>query len=123
MTPRVTEEWNRWLPTLVAALLLFVGTVVPLPRRQNASFGPLGPDKLGHAVGHFGLTAVFLRALGEGRPDGRSALAAVLLSLCFGTCTELLQEAVPGRGFERADVFAGVVGSLLGVLLATGCSE
>lgn len=54
------------------------------------------------------------RRRGDDRPV--ATVAAVVASTLFGVVTELLQESVPGREFERGDVVAGFVGSALGVV-------
>lgn len=100
----------------VAAVALFVGSAIPLPPRHNPDFGPYGPDKLLHLLGHGGLTAAFVAALDDDRSSLRAGVVAVVLSTVFGIAIELLQEAVPGREFERGDVVAGLLGSLVGVL-------
>ncbi len=99
-----------------SALLLLVGSLLPLPNRFNPDFGPYGPDKALHLLGHLGLAAALAATLEDDGPSHRPALAAVVISTVFGVSTELLQEAVPGRQFERGDVTAGLVGSLAGVL-------
>ena len=99
----------------VAALLLLVGSAVPLPPRYNPDFGPFGPDKLLHLLGHAGLAAALVAACDEGSPARRVALA-VGLSTVYGVGTELLQEAIPGREFERGDVVAGLIGSVVGAV-------
>jgi VanZ family protein len=101
----------------VPAGLLLVGSAVPLPVDRNPDFGPLGPDKFLHLVGHAWLTAALVRAIdADGHDPGRAAALAVVLSVGYGLATERLQEAVPGREFEWPDVVAGLLGSVLGVL-------
>lgn len=95
------------------AFLLLVGSAVPLPPRLNPDFGPSGPDKLLHLLGHAGFTAAFLSALCDD-PDARGSVVAFVASTVFGVGTELLQESIPGREFEWWDVVAGVVGTGLG---------
>jgi VanZ family protein len=42
---------------------------------------------------------------------------AVVLSTGYGLALELLQQWIPGRRYERGDVFASLVGSVLAVAL------
>jgi len=110
---------HRWRPSLLAAILLLVGSAIPLPGRINPDTGPYGPDKLLHLLGHAGLTAALaagLVASSGGAATARDGLFAVGLSTGFGLATEALQESVPGRSFETGDVLAGLVGSLVGAL-------
>lgn len=110
-----TSERDRWLGVAVGALLLLAGSALPLPPRHNPDFGPYGPDRFLHLVGHAGFAAALVAALEDGHPSIRAAVVAVASSTVYGVGTELLQQAVPGREFERGDVAAGFVGSLLGV--------
>lgn len=104
---------RRWRGTALAALFLLVGSAIPLPPRHNPEFGPYGPDKFLHAVGHAAFAAALAAALHDGS-GGRVASAAVVASTAYGLSTELLQESIPGREFERADVVAGFLGSVVG---------
>ena len=116
MASSTDEGGWRWLGVGLPAVLLFVGSVVPLPPRWTPEFGPYGPDTFLHLLGHAWLAAALLTALdGEGGRHSRDTLLAVTLSTGYGVWTERLQEAVPGREFERSDVVAGLLGSLLGV--------
>lgn len=110
------ERLPRAITVGVPAGLLLLGSAVPLPPGRTPDFGWFGPDKLLHLAGHAWLTAALVRAVApdDGTTCGGAALA-VALSVGYGLATERLQEAVPGREFERADVVAGLLGSLLGV--------
>jgi hypothetical protein len=115
---------RRWGPVAVTGGLLLAGSTVPLPPGVDPDFGPYGPDRFLHLVGHAGFTATLLAALEDGATvdRGRASLA-IVSSVGYGVCTELMQEGIPGRGFERGDVVAGFVGSVLGVLVARCVSE
>lgn len=117
---RWTDQSGRWLPVAVSACLLLVGSAIPLPSRHNPDFGAFGPDKLLHALGHLGFAATLVGVLDgeEAGPRVRTAALVVVVSTGYGVCTELLQESVPGRQFERGDVVAGLIGSVAGVALA-----
>jgi VanZ family protein len=95
------------------ALALLVGSVVPLPRGVDPEFGPYGPDRLLHFLGHAALAAALVDAL-DGAEGARTAALAVGLSTGYGVCTERLQERVPGRRFEWGDVVAGLLGGVVG---------
>ncbi|ELZ94478.1 hypothetical protein C440_09878 [Haloferax mucosum ATCC BAA-1512] len=97
-------------------LLLLVASLVPIPSRHNPDFGSYGPDKFLHLVGHAGLAAALVEAFDDTEQSLRAAVIAVVLSTVYGVGTELLQESVPGREFERGDVSAGFVGSVIGVV-------
>ncbi|MFB6178590.1 MAG: antibiotic resistance protein VanZ [Halorientalis sp.] len=97
-----------------SGLALLVGSALQLPPRVNPDFGLLGPDKALHALGHAGFAAAIVAAL-DG-PRWATAVVAITVSTSSGIGTELLQERVPGRAFERGDILAGFVGSILGAL-------
>lgn len=113
---RFSRDARRWLGAAAVGVALFAGSAVPLPPRHNPDFGPYGPDKFLHLAGHAGFAAALAAALGADSPDVRAALVAVGLSTAYGVSTELLQKVIPGREFERGDVVAGLVGSVLGVV-------
>jgi VanZ family protein len=93
---------------------LVLAAVIPAKRRDPPRSPPYGIDKAAHAVGHAAFAAALADAFGPtDRPPGGPGLA-VLLSAGSGVLLERLQRWVPGRRFERDDVVAGAVGSVLG---------
>jgi VanZ family protein len=113
-TPTAGSPWS--IVAAVAAAL-FVGSTVPAPFGRRPEFAWFGPDKLLHLIGHGGFAAVTADALGSGRLDPRSACAlAACLSTGYALLLGRLQERIPGREPERADLAASTVGSVLGVV-------
>lgn len=106
---------DNWYPALVSAMLLLVGSAIPLPKRHNPDFGFYGPDKLLHLVGHAGFVALLGTAVGDDDRTIGHAYRAIALSSGYGLAIEVLQESVPGREFEFGDVVAGLLGSLIGL--------
>jgi VanZ family protein len=107
---------SRWKWAAVAALALFVGSVLPSPLPRRPEFSRFGPDKFFHFVGHAALAATFADALATDSSDalwtgGVVVVGSSLYSLVLGH----LQQYVPGRAPERADTVAGVIGSIAGV--------
>jgi VanZ family protein len=93
-----------------------VAALLPSPLPRHPEFDRFGPDKLLHLLGHGWHAFVLADALGGGRLEDReAALVAVVVSTGYGVLTGLLQNHVPGRAFERADVVAGFLGSVLAV--------
>lgn len=119
--PVIRSPWRlagQWQSPLVAAIVLLVGSSIPLPARHNPDFGLCGPDKAFHAAGHMALTATLISAI-EARNEGstvHAVLAAIFVSSAYGVGTELLQERIPGRKFESGDLLAGLFGSVCGFL-------
>jgi hypothetical protein len=111
-----TPGATRWRRVALIGGLLLVGSAVPLPSHRRPYFGPYGPDKLVHLVAHGVLASALVAALAGDDTSPADAVLAVAISTLYGFGTELLQEAVPGRSFERGDVAAGLFGSVIGVL-------
>jgi VanZ family protein len=110
-------EWTR---VAVAALVLFVASLIPAKRHDPPRPAPYGVDKALHAVGHATFAAALLDALDtEDRPPGVAATAVVVvvISVGYGLVLEGLQQWVPGRRYEHGDVVASAVGSAAAVVL------
>jgi VanZ family protein len=105
-----TAPW-RVLLLLLAAVIATLA-LMPLPPQAAG----LGWDKANHllAFGALSACAVF------GWRGQRAALWAVLAALlAFGGAIELLQQLVPNREAEWADLLADAAGIALGATLAT----
>ncbi len=103
---------------LAVAVVLTAGSLVPGGESVPAS-GPLavGADKWLHAVGYAALTVAVAYALvrvddgRKRRPALATAGVALAAAVTFGGAVELAQTAVPGRGFDSADLLANAVGA------------
>jgi VanZ family protein len=94
-----------------------VAAVVPLPVCERSPT-PFGGDKLLHGVAHAWLTWSLAAALeAEGIPRSVACGVGVVVSAGYGIEIERLQQYVPGRRYERGDVQASVVGSVIGVVV------
>lgn len=110
-------EAANWTTVLIVALILLVAQLLPSPLRRRPAFSRIGPDKLLHLLGHALFSAVILDALNAERVDDRaSTVSAVVISTSYGVVTGKLQELVPGRIPERADLVAALVGAILGAI-------
>jgi VanZ family protein len=98
--------------------VLLVGSVLPVPGGRHPEFRLVGPDKLLHLLGHGAFAAAVADALWGSSPGSRGArstgVIAVLLSTGYAVLLGRLQERVPGREPERADLAASLLGSVLG---------
>jgi len=113
--PRSTTRSRRTRAAIGAAALL-VGAVLPSPFGRHPEFRFFGPDKLLHLLGHGAFAAMVADALGGDRSGGRLAgTLAVALSTGYALLLGRLQERVPGREPETADLAASLLGSALGV--------
>jgi VanZ family protein len=107
----------RWKTAAGSALVLLVASLLPSPLGRHPEFNRFGPDKILHVLGHAWLTVTLADAVATERLDvGPAAVVAVLLSVLHGLLSGFLQQYVPGRVPERADLVAGFVGSVGGVL-------
>jgi hypothetical protein len=101
----------------VVAVVLLVGSTIPVPFGRHPEFDWFGPDKLLHLVGHGSLAVVTADALGANPTTSeRAGGLAVCLSTGYALLLGRLQVRVPGREPERADLAASALGSVLGVV-------
>lgn len=108
---------SRWTPVVVTALVLLVGSLLPSPLGRHPDFSRFGPDKLLHFLGHACLAVTLADALATDRLNvAWAGVVAVVCSFVHGLITGFLQRYVPGRVAERADIVAGLVGSVVGVV-------
>jgi VanZ family protein len=74
-------------------------------------------DKHVHFAAYAGLAAVTLRALAKGtwkQVTLGAVCGAIAISSLYGVSDEYHQWFVPGRNFERLDMIADTIGSVLG---------
>jgi VanZ family protein len=108
---------SRWKTAVGTALVLLVASVVPSPLGRHPEFSRVGPDKLLHFLGYAWLAVTLADAFATDRLDvGQAAAVGVGGSFAHALVTGFLQQYVPGRVPERADLVAGLVGSVVGVL-------
>ncbi|PSQ07328.1 hypothetical protein BRC93_16410 [Halobacteriales archaeon QS_5_70_15] len=92
--------------------------MLPAPGGRHPEFRLVGPDKLLHLLGHGAFAAAVADALGNSSSGPRGVRSvgapAVALSTGYAALLGRLQERVPGREPERADLLASLVGSVLG---------
>jgi len=101
----------RWLPAaLWAALIFFLSSRQTLPEPP----GPLGWDKLQHALGYAAGGFLLARAAGV---RGRGMWIAIALGLLYGASDEVHQVFVPGRNSDVHDWLADATGVLAGVFI------
>lgn len=78
----------------------------------------VGMDKMAHAFVYFVLTYLALRALQKTRDLGKKSYwTMIILCSLYGFVLECVQFGFfPGRYFERLDIIANIIGSLIGAL-------
>jgi len=103
---------RRWRPAVAVAVALFVAAVVPAA--PGGGGGPVGVDKLFHAVGYATLAGALAVAL-ERRPRSVAAVGAIVGAVACGIGIELVQAGVPYRAFSPVDVAANGIGAVTGV--------
>lgn len=108
---------SRWIRPGFVALVVTVGSLIPVPFRGNQTFGTFGPDKGLHFIGHGYLAVTLSDALAsEGYTLTKSAIYAAVASTLLAVVTSILQRRIPGRVSERADLLAGALGAILGAV-------
>ena len=94
----------------MAALLLAPGGLESDGPEWLSELAAAGVDKLVHAGLFFVQSYCISRAL-RGRAGG--AWSAAVLAAGYGFALELLQLAIPGRGWEVGDLAANAIGAFL----------
>ncbi len=113
---------------VAVAVALVGGSLVPGGGAVPAG-DPLavGADKWLHAAGYAVLTATVAYALvgadGDRHRTVTVALVALAVAVALGAVVELAQTAVPGRGFDRADLLANAVGAATAAVLWTAVTR
>lgn len=106
---------------LIAVYLavVFAVTLAPLPSDAAAQLNATGLDKLVHAVLLGGFALLLYWRPGPPLAVGRAALALLAAAAVAGLI-ELAQEPLPYRSGDIRDFWAGIVGALVAMLLASG---
>ena len=101
----------RWLPAVAwAALIFYLSSRQTLPEPP----GPLGWDKLQHALGYGAGGFLLARAAGV---RGRGLAIAIALGLLYGASDEVHQAFVPGRNRDVHDWLADALGVAAGAFI------
>ena len=108
---------SYWFPVFIYCLLIFMQSSYPSPESV-----PDWPyiDKLLHIAVYALLGALFLRAFKTLRIQHNLKLVmilSILLSSLYGISDEIHQHFVPFRNADLMDVFADVLGSIIGVYI------
>ncbi len=107
---------RSWIPALAWALIILVLTLMPAPAVPTSGFlGKYHLDKVVHAILFGVLLFLVVRARGGVKGDRGSRWMQlrwqVLLVICFGALTEVLQELLPfGRYGDLWDLLADSLG-------------
>lgn len=120
--PRLPASSRRWLASPPAAVALRVLLVLALASITWLAWSPDPPaaidtgwDKANHGLA-FALLALNAMAAFRGRRRRTAACAAALLA--YGALIEAVQQHLPGRSAEAADLVADAVGIAAGLWLA-----
>lgn len=104
---------SRWLPVIAYMAMLFgFSSLSTLPSPPgDFSFYDV------HIAAYAGLGALAARAFAAGRlrhVTWRAVCGAIALSSFYGVTDEYHQLFVPGRSFDRLDMLADAIGSVVG---------
>jgi len=100
-----------WSPVLIFCIIIYVGSVLPIPLRT-----PKGGDKVTHFVLYF-IFGWLLRRAFAGAGVEKAGVAAFGVAFVYGVFIEVCQNFVPGRSASALDVVADGAGALLAQLL------
>jgi len=103
-----------WSLTALTALLILLGTCMPVPGAGMVARLP--SDKLMHCAAFFLLSVSAGRAF-AGVPASKPVVSAMLAFSCstaYGVVTEIVQKFVPGRTADVWDVGADATGAMAG---------
>ena len=112
-----------WLPIILYCLLIYLQSSHPAPENLP---GLPHLDKFLHLAAYAVLSAMFLRALRTlsiGDNVKWAMMLSIFLSTVYGITDELHQHFVPARSAELADVFADMIGSILGAFIYLKLTE
>ena len=109
----------RWFPWLLLLLIAVVGWLPGDVISQLEPIGslPAGGDKVLHAVGFLLLALSFRGWRGLSAPTSRWLPGAVAILVLFALIHESLQQLVPGRSRDGADLVADLVGATGGIVI------
>lgn len=87
------------------------------PPRFRFVIGRLGWDKIEHIAAAFGLMLAVAVALDGFRPGAQAVRRAAISIQLWCMAIEIIQGFLPYRNFELMDVFANLIGGLLGLVV------
>lgn len=106
---------RHWLPVLLWALLMFIGSSIPghqIPGPVSIASGVL--HVIEYAVFGF-LIACSLIAQNPAMPRRRMLTVSVIIAVLYSMTDEIHQAYVPGRQTDVLDVIVDAIGGLVGV--------
>lgn len=105
---------RRWLPPLIWAGVILLGTSLP---QDAVPVQTSNIDKFLHFTIYTVFASLLTRQISEGTTRGRAALGAIIIAAAFAAADEWHQRFIPGRFPELADWMADVAGAMLGAVL------
>ena len=105
-----------WLPSIVWAIIIFSISSTPGNELPSLKFGL---DKLAHITvyGIFSYLLLFAFANSSNKNYVQKIYYSFLISFLYGVFEEYHQLFVPGRFFSYVDMYANLIGSIVGVLI------
>ena len=112
---RAMRDFIRyWLPVVLMAALIFVGSSISAPPPVAVDIPHL--DKGIHLMEYALLSFLLKRALSRGKSDGmrKASLWAVIWTILYGITDEFHQSLVPNRQMSGFDLLFDGFGAILG---------
>lgn len=113
MTDRTSRPLSRWIPALIWASLIFVGSSIPGGNLPSTGLAPVA-----HFVEYAVLGGLVTFALGAHRRHLPLLFVGIALATLYGIADEIHQSFVPGRTPDPMDVLVDLIGASAGSLLA-----
>lgn len=105
-----------WLPVLVWAFFIFLGSSVPAVKVSSNNAADFLAHKVAHLLEYAILYLLIYRVLSQGQRgfDKKEIALAILLVSLYGGSDEFHQRFTPGRESRLRDVFIDFLGGILG---------
>lgn len=113
MTDHDPRRFSRWIPAVVWASLIFVGSSIPGTDLPSTGLAPVA-----HFVEYAVLGGLVIFALGAHRGRLAVLITGIALATLYGIADEIHQSFVPGRTPDSMDVLVDLIGASVGSLLA-----
>ena len=105
---------RRWLPPLVWAGVILLGTSLP---QDAVPIQTAGIDKILHFTIYTVFGFLLIREISEGFRLWQAVVLTVAFVMAFGALDEWHQRLIPGRSTEFLDWVADSVGALVGATI------
>jgi VanZ family protein len=112
---KLSDQTYLILAILWTGIILYLSLISAQEAKKFNVWDIVGVDKLGHLIFYAVMTLLWSMALARKNPGKKIIL---FFSISFGVLMEICQLYLfNGRSFEIYDVFANIIGSIIGLIL------